>query len=316
MKRYLVIAFVAVAIGVTFLSAFTLGGQIRRLDLDEDVHIEVGEKYLVPRKADSLIRWKSRRIGNNDATKFGLARTAFLVTCDFPLSIKTEPPKLNPDGSVYVDPDRPPIGTGTATAITSDGYWLTAAHALNFKHSYLAVSSDNDDSPYDFDAEALHPARVVWIGGKNDLNVPDLALIHSTLRPEKHFPLLRPPLLSIGDEVLSSGFGPGIPEQSGGVILRRGPGKASKSGARWMVYLSDTPIVPGDSGGPLYTSEGQLLGVNVSVHFELQGLWQWRRLVDYRARTVCPDTDWIRKLILKDRAEHKEHSISQGHASI
>ena len=307
-KRFFAIALGVVAVAAVVVSQLTFAAPNEPGATQEEVHLAVAMKQLGPRKAKTLRRWKSHRIGNENAIEYVQARTGFLLTCDHTMSVRTDPPKLNPDGSIYVDPDRPPIANGTATAVTSDGYWLTAAHVMDqHKYVYLGTLADKDpDSLYDLQLEELYPVRVVW-SGKSDSEpgLPDLALIHTEIQPDKHFTLLRPPVLSPEDRVLAAGFGDAQPAQSAGAILKKESLKAPKSGARWMLYLSDVPIVPGDSGGPLMTPEGQLLGVNVGAQFGMRGFLGRNMMVGYRARTISPDTDWIRKLILEDREEQK-----------
>ncbi len=314
-------ATIAIALlGVTLvaLCQMAFAAWFRSTYLNEEGYKRVSTKLIAPRKEKSLEKWQSRRIGDESAAQFALARTSLVVTCEFPLSISPPPSDNEPDqspgesDSKSEEKDRPNINSGTATAITSDGYWLTAAHVVDFAYIYLAPLKGGPPSPDRIEADALHPVRIVWTGAVDDPSVPDLALIYCSHLPAQHFPLLRPPLLSADAEVLTSGFGGGKPGQSAGKILLRGGNKGSKSGPRWMVYLNDAPVIPGDSGGPLLTAGGQLLGINSSGHFSLSGFLGWLFIDDYRARTICPDTDWIRKLILADRVESKRKSESDS----
>lgn len=282
-------------------------GWISHHPLSAEEYQQTGWEILTPRKSASMKGWESRQIGEKSALSYALDRTRIILMCEFPLSISSESSSGEDSGNTEADsPDRPPIGNGTATAITSDGYFLTAAHVVDFDHVYLTEVAQ-DDYTQELEATTLHPVRVIWKGTLKDPNLPDMALIHSALRPDKHFSLLRPPVLSPGAEVVTAGYGGGKPAQSSGAILHRGGFKKPISGAHHVVYLSDAPIIAGDSGGPLMTANGELLGVNVSSHFGIMRyLFGGRKLTNHRTRTVCPDTDWIRKLILKDRAEQKE----------
>ena len=272
-------------------------------------------KHLHPLKKPSLEKWTSRKIGDESAVQFASARTSLVLTCEFPLSITTtrsDDEANNTSGESDSESgekkNHSDVGGGTATAITSDGYWLTAAHVVEFTHIYLASIKLGEQPPGGYETTALHPVRVVWTRAKNSPDAPDLALIHCSHPPERHFQLLRAPIPTLDTEVLASGYGADGPEQSGGRILRRGPEKGIDHGPRWMEYLNDAPLVPGDSGGPLLNAEGELLGINVSGDFACRNILGWERLVEYRSRTVCPDTDWIRKLIVADRAEMKRKS--------
>lgn len=278
----------------------------------EGLRREFAVKHLEPRREKSIGSWESVHFGDEVASDYAKSRTALLLLGKASLEIH-EPDSTRENGGEKAPPDfsfKADSG-GTATAITSDGYWLTATHVINqAPDSVQMLKLDENKIPH------LHPVRVVWKNESTISKDPDLALLYCPVT-SNHFTLPRPGQYSPNAEVLAVGYGAAnISEidsgMAGGKLLKRGPWKGTKGETRWIVYLTDAPLLPGDSGGALLTQEGHLLGINTSIHSSLEARFpqilysqDWDAFTDYRARVTCPDPAWIRRLIKEDREAQK-----------
>ena len=131
-KKKSVVILSLVVLGVTVAA---LGGLFRPGPLSEAEFRRVSINGLVSRKEKSLESWKSRRIGEEGAAEYALARTSLVISgpspflAPFTLSHSERDESSANSDSESAEPDSAGGGAGTATAIASDGYWLTAAHA-------------------------------------------------------------------------------------------------------------------------------------------------------------------------------------------
>jgi TPR repeat protein len=140
------------------------------------------------------------------------------------------------------------VGSGTGFFITPDGYIATNYHVI----AGATEVSVRDSSGRN------HAARVVRTDMKNDLAI---------LKVEGRFPALalaRSNTVRKGDSVFTLGFpNPGIQ----GLAVKFTEGTVSSlSGIQDQpnVFQMSVPIQPGNSGGPLLTREGVVVGVVVS----------------------------------------------------
>jgi hypothetical protein len=85
---------------------------------------------------------------------------------------------------------------------------------------------------------------------------------------------------------------------AGGTVL--GGGRDS-SGGLDPVISTDVPLWHGDSGGPLLSGTGDLVGVNSAIEFT----WFGRReiLGGYRRLSYFPDAGLVRRVIAADEAK-------------
>ncbi len=248
--------------------------------------------------------WRNRRIGKETVREYAQNRANPLVEGEVSLTLSGIQKNVE-EGKITVQVEaegKGVSGWGTACAITEDGYFLTAAHCVEKSPVYIICGNENG-------AEVVR-ARVVWVSPAKvpiyDPDEPDLALIHVQLRPEWKFPLARPDEISPGTRVVIAGYGGLNQNQAYGRVLDRSPWKTSKtSGARWIEVIHSAPLIQGDSGGPAADTHGRLLGINSAGSFRVFRFLGQKHLRGYRCLTVCPDPEWIRELIEKDRAERR-----------
>jgi S1-C subfamily serine protease len=155
---------------------------------------------------------------------------------------------------------------GSAAALSEPGYFLTAAHNVVGEDNIWLVSKSREDPYYG-------RASVVWVMKK-----PDLALVHMEASPLKCFNVMSntPRVDSL---VILGGHRGGC---SAGKIVSV---KHRIAGNNPYLEIEHTsPFVRGDSGGPLITPEGQLLGINHS--------WTARALWTKYNSTQATAIDW------------------------
>ncbi|MDQ3440578.1 MAG: serine protease [Planctomycetota bacterium] len=190
-----------------------------------------------------------------------------------------------PDGSA------PTTHVGSAVPITEDGYLLTAAHCVMPAAPVYVVIVDRANVP------RLLPARVVWAGwtGETGEHELDLAVLHvdnATLRP----------LPWASDDSTTPGARVYLNGQSGPSAGRIVSGKFPATQARdqnalqFRLIFHDAPSVDADSGGPLVSANGRLLGINPATY----------KSVDRSSNATLalrPDLHWLDSLISSDRAK-------------
>jgi len=169
---------------------------------------------------------------------------------------------------------------GTATAITSDGYWLTAAHCLG--RGRISLIGEAAASWQDV-AEAV----VVWRGDVHEPPV-DLALLYSEKLPGRGLDLSPRPALDLALLVAGHPDGlQGLTLAAGRVLSVEPPDDGAK--AVESVLETSVPCREGDSGGPAVDPEGRLVAIAVSGRHRLLGGWT--------TRALRPDAAWLVRTI-------------------
>jgi S1-C subfamily serine protease len=175
---------------------------------------------------------------------------------------------------------------GSATAISPDGYFLTADHVLarvEGRHVYVIHGVNGQLSP--------HLARVVWRSED-----ADLALLHVPVRTPHHYQFTAPDKwLPLGTPVIHGGIATGFNSGWGrlGTTLRP---ETRLTGTR--KFKLDIPLQPGDSGGPVVDAYGGLVGINSAVEFLVP--METAFFVDSEASR--PNTRALQQIIDADRA--------------
>ncbi|OGA67732.1 MAG: peptidase S1 [Betaproteobacteria bacterium RIFCSPLOWO2_12_FULL_65_14] len=141
--------------------------------------------------------------------------------------------------------------TGTGVVIVDKGVILTNLHVVNAATKLGVVFADGLES--EASVIGLHPEQDLAV--LQAKTVPD-DLAAATMRSTKD--------LAIGDEVLAVGFPFGIgPSASAGVVSGLRREYRSPEGKRILTNLIqfDAAANPGNSGGPLVTAEGEVVGI-------------------------------------------------------
>lgn len=146
-------------------------------------------------------------------------------------------------------------GVGTGVVIIDKGVILTNLHVVSGADRVKVIFHDGLEAP----------ATITGVQAENDLavlqagKIPD-DMIAATMRSTAD--------LAPGDKVLAVGFPFGIgPSASGGVVSGLGRVFRSPEGKQEMKNLIqfDAAANPGNSGGPLVTMDGEVVGIVTAI---------------------------------------------------
>ena len=155
------------------------------------------------------------------------------------------------DDTEDTDGKPPPSSTGTGVVIVDDGTILTNLHVVQGAKRIRVTFHEGLETE----------ATVVGVRAEHDLAVLKAAKIPDDLFPAT---MRSTADLRIGDDVVAVGFPFGIgPSASSGVVSGLKREYRSSSGARLLTNLIqfDAAANPGNSGGPLVTAEGEVVGI-------------------------------------------------------
>ena len=150
---------------------------------------------------------------------------------------------------------RRPRGSGSAVAITPDGFAITSAHVVGRTADGVASFSDGRELAYRVvGADALSDLAVIRVQGAD--------LVAATLGDAD--------TLKVGQLVVAVGNPLGFAGSvTAGVVSALGRSFATQSGraARLVenVIQTDAALHPGNSGGALVTSDTRVVGINTAV---------------------------------------------------
>lgn len=158
-----------------------------------------------------------------------------------------------------------PYGIGTGFIYDSNGYILTNEHVIE-NADVIQVTIDGTTKPYE--------AKL--LGSSKDLDLAVLKIEGS------NFPTVAlgdSDQIKVGDEVVAIGNPQGFDHTvTAGVLSAKGRSidinEEDGSGTRNYKNLlqTDASINPGNSGGPLLNLNGQVIGMNVAVSTDSQGI--------------------------------------------
>lgn len=137
-------------------------------------------------------------------------------------------------------PGERPAGSGVI--VHSDGYVLTAHHVIAGARRIFVVTS----------GEFRAPAVVVSMDAEHDLALLKAETVGLSEAPLGHAGLVR-----LDQEVVAVGFPFGLRE----VSVTRGRIAAVRTKGVQRVFQVDAAVNPGNSGGPLFTAQGELIGI-------------------------------------------------------
>jgi S1-C subfamily serine protease len=150
-------------------------------------------------------------------------------------------------------------GMGSGFLLTPDGYLLTNSHVVHGRSQLTATTQDGD---------AL-PADVV-----GDDPPTDLAVVRAVAGGLPYAELGNSDRLQVGQLVIAMGSPLGFQSTvSTGVVSAVGRAMRGEQGRLIENIVQHTaPLNPGNSGGPLVDSRGQVVGVNTAIIALAQGL--------------------------------------------
>ena len=174
---------------------------------------------------------------------------------------------------------------GSAAPITADGYFLTADHVL------ANSPGKNVFIIYAKGGKIMNrKARIVW-RSKGD----DLAILHLNEKTPYYYNWTAPgEWLSPGRAVVHGGMSTGFSSAPGKLRTALSP-EGTFTGNR--AFKIDIPLKPGDSGGPIVDSYGNLIGINSAVEF----LIPLETAIFIDSEGNRPNTRKIASIIAKDR---------------
>lgn len=173
---------------------------------------------------------------------------------------ESQPESNNSDSSQLT-----PYGIGTGFIYNSDGYILTNQHVVD-NADVIQVTVDGNTKPYE--------AKL--LGSSKDL---DLAVLKIEGTDFPTVALGDSDSIKVGSEVVAIGNPQGFDHTvTAGVLSAKGRSidinEEDGSGTRNYKNLlqTDASINPGNSGGPLLNMNGQVIGMNVAVSTDSQGI--------------------------------------------
>ena len=192
----------------------------------------------------------------------------------------------------FVWPEAPVAGStidtigGVATAVSPDGYFLTAAHNLldeaGNRKDLLWLIGLTTANPY------VAKADVVWVAEEHDM-----ALIHARIKQVKWF-TVADASPEIGDTVIAGGW---VSGQGVGKLVSLYE-RSSQTPPR-ILLSHNAPLLRGDSGGPLVDMNGHLVGINFFVTYTPLSIFRKTRQKWAHANSATED--WLQRLIQDHR---------------
>jgi len=195
---------------------------------------------------------------------------------------------ITPHGGAWV--------SALASGITRDGYLMTAAHVLR-RHNWAVGWMDG--------ALGIRPARVVERRDYGAVGA-EFAILRVEAAVDSPLPLMAREGFAGDIYVMAAerGGGHGIECLAGRVL-----GYSTALGASaCFVVRADLPTRHGDSGGPVLSSDGQLIGVDVG--------WEMPAFSGPVRTLCCPNPAVVLSIIEGDRRSHPWPGTGGAHDAV
>ncbi len=158
-------------------------------------------------------------------------------------------------GRRFGRPDRPVRGLGSGFIVESNGLILTNAHVVQNAKTVIVKLSDQRE----------FPAKVVGIDRATDVAVLKIAA--------KDLPTVTigdASRIRVGEWVLAIGSPYGFENTvTAGIVSATARGLPNQS---YVPFIqTDVPVNPGNSGGPLFNTRGEVVGINSQIYSDTGG---------------------------------------------
>ena len=133
---------------------------------------------------------------------------------------------------------------GTGFFIDSQGHLLTCSHVIEHAAKILITIPDMGNEEYETEILCVHPEL-------------DIALLKTNFKNKKYLELGNSDKIENGQDVIALGYplGQSKLKFTKGIV----------SGLQNCMIQTDTPLNPGNSGGPLLDTNGKVIGINTSI---------------------------------------------------
>ncbi|MEM1442991.1 MAG: trypsin-like peptidase domain-containing protein [Verrucomicrobiota bacterium] len=208
------------------------------------------------------------------------------------------PEEFEPSFSLRFDQSKP-FFAGTAFAIDPRGYFLTAGHCVKGRETYACFVNKEKRL-------VIRRVRPVWVKIAS-ITAIDLALFHVEGTPLETFEWADS--FAIGEPVFSAGSSFAVKrgmEPPFQFTIDAFAGEMKKISyqsferTQFQILQHKSPVRRGNSGGPIVTEKGGLIGVNYAAATSIQRTAGAE--VTPMSYALRPDPQWIRNLIEKDWA--------------
>lgn len=164
--------------------------------------------------------------------------------------------QLRPDGTPPIDPDtvpgRPRSGVGSGFVMSSDGYIITNHHVVANADTITVTLTDRRE----YNAEIV---------GTDELS--DVALIKINADGLRAVRFGDSEAVRVGEWVLAIGSPFGLEfSAAAGIVSAKSRNVPSRGPANYVSFIqTDVAINQGNSGGPLFNLDGEVIGINSQI---------------------------------------------------